>query len=287
MKNNLRYVDPEKDLVIQNQLRPGSMELVDLFQRNIPHANDSSIGVGCAPLTETESLVLEAERFLNSAEFHQRHPEAGEDVKVLGVRRDGTLSLSVAVAIVDRFIASEADYFERKRRIEKELNVHLSERLRSLSVVQASLNGLDEPGRGLEGMYLTVLGTSAESGDGGQVGRGNRVNGLISFCRPMSTEAAAGKNPVSHVGKIYNVLARQTAEQIVSANLGVEEASVWLASRIGDPIDQPRSCSVQISLAKGAAPSDVERPIEEIVEQVLADAPQWCARMVRGELAVC
>ena len=64
--------------------------------------------------------------------------------------------------------------------------------------------------RGAGGMYLTVLGTSADGADGGQVGRGNRVNGLISLHRPMSTEAAAGKNPVSHVGKIYNLLAHRS-----------------------------------------------------------------------------
>jgi S-adenosylmethionine synthetase len=40
-----------------------------------------------------------------------------------------------------------------------------------------------------------------------QFGRGNRINGLITPCRPMRLEAAAGKIPVTHVGKIYNVMA--------------------------------------------------------------------------------
>ena len=46
---------------------------------------------------------------------------------------------------------------------------------------------------GSEGVYLSLLGTSAEDADSGQVGRGNRVNGLISLNRPLGTEAAAGK----------------------------------------------------------------------------------------------
>jgi len=46
-----------------------------------------------------------------------------------------------------------------------------------------------------ETAYLTVTGTSAEAGDDGQVGRGNRANGLITPCRPMSLEAVAGKIP--------------------------------------------------------------------------------------------
>jgi hypothetical protein len=52
---------------------------------------------------------------------------------------------------------------------------------------------------------LTVLGTSAEGGDCGEVGRGNRVNGIAASNRPLGLEAAAGKNPVSHVGKIYTL----------------------------------------------------------------------------------
>jgi len=43
------------------------------------------------------------------------------------------------------------------------------------------------------------------------VGRGNRVNGVVSLNRPMSTEAAAGKNPGSHMGKIYTLLSHQIA----------------------------------------------------------------------------
>jgi S-adenosylmethionine synthetase len=50
-------------------------------------------------------------------------------------------------------------------------------------------------------VYLTVTGTSAEAGDDGEVGRGNRVNDLITPYRPISLEAAAGKNPVTHVGQ--------------------------------------------------------------------------------------
>ena len=42
-------------------------------------------------------------------------------------------------------------------------------------------------------VYLTVTGTSAEMGDDGQVGRGNRPNGLITPYRPMTLEAAAGR----------------------------------------------------------------------------------------------
>ncbi len=55
--------------------------------------------------------------------------------------------------------------------------------------------------------------TSVEMGDDGATGRGNRGNCLITPMRPMSIEAIAGKNPVNHVGKIYNVIAQQVAEE--------------------------------------------------------------------------
>lgn len=68
-----------------------------------------------------------------------------------------------------------------------------------------AVNTADDPDSGY--VYLTVTGTSAESGDDGQAGRGNRANGLITPFRPMTLEAVAGKNPITHVGTLYNVLA--------------------------------------------------------------------------------
>ena len=100
-------------------------------------------------------------------------------------------------------------------------------------------------------MYLSVLGTSAEDADSGQVGRGNRVNGVISLNRPMGTEAAAGKNPVSHVGKIYNILTHKIANDIYQKTKGIKEVYIWMCSQIGQPIDQPKIISAQLILEKG------------------------------------
>jgi S-adenosylmethionine synthetase len=60
-------------------------------------------------------------------------------------------------------------------------------------------------------LYLTYTGSSIESGDEGVVGRGNRVTGLITPLRPMNIEGASGKNPVYHVGKLYNLAAQRIA----------------------------------------------------------------------------
>jgi S-adenosylmethionine synthetase len=286
MAEHLRFVDPQQHLVCQNELRPGAAELVDLFARDCIGANDTSAAVGYAPLTETERLVLAAERRLNSAAFKAQFPEAGEDVKVMGYRQGRHLTLTIALAFVDRFIAHEKVYFERKAAIRDELQHFLRADLHNLDGLDVHLNTLDLPGRGLGGMYLTVLGTSAEGGDGGQVGRGNRVNGVISLNRPASMEAAAGKNPVSHVGKIYNLLSHQMAHHIYTAVEAVEEVYVWLCSQIGAPLDAPWVATAQVRLAPGANLADVEHTIQDMMHAELADMPAFVARLVRGELPV-
>ncbi|HLB01577.1 MAG TPA: methionine adenosyltransferase, partial [Nitrospiria bacterium] len=198
-RENLSRIDPHRHLHYQVELKPGSEELTGLFQRTngIMGANDTSAAVGYAPLSETERLVLETERHLNSRNFKARFPETGEDVKVMGVRTKGRLALTVSMPILDQYIESEADYFRRKKAVQEAITDHLKNRLETLKESTVSLNTLDRPGTGMAGIYLSVLGTSAEDGDSGEVGRGNQVNGIIPLNRPRSSEAAAGKNPVS------------------------------------------------------------------------------------------
>ncbi len=286
-RKNLRYVDPQQHLVLQNELHPGSAELVDLFSRERLTANDTSAAVGYAPLSETEQLVLAAERYLNSQEFKLRHPETGEDVKVMGVRRGRDLHLTVAMAFVDRFIVDARSYFEIKAAVEHELAGYLETQLNQLDRITVILNSLDDPHRGLGGMYLTVLGTSAEGADGGEVGRGNRVNGLISFHRPMTLEAAAGKNPVSHVGKIYNLLSHQLARRIQSNVPGISEVYLWICSRIGQPLDEPWSVAAELSLEPSVHLQDIEHSVRKIIEEELQAVDRFVERLCRGDLPVC
>ena len=286
LTDNLRFIDPAKHIIFQNEIQPGSPELLDIFERQSVGANDTSAAVGYAPLTETERIVLATERLLNSPDFKKRYPEAGEDVKVMGARQGQELSLTVAVAFVDQFVPDEKAYFERKAAISEDLQVHLQEELKELDRIAIDINTLDSPGRGLGGMYLTVLGTSAEGADGGQVGRGNRVNGVISLNRPMGTEAAAGKNPVCHVGKIYNLLTHQIAGHIYDSVEPVEEVYVWLCSQIGRPIDEPWIASTQVVLAPGASLVDVQPDIESIIGNELANISSFTERLARGELSV-
>ncbi len=269
----------------QIEIKPGSAELVDIFNRDTAGANDTSAAVGYWPMTETERLVRETEQFINSRTFKEDFPEAGEDVKVMGVRMDRALRLTAAVAFVDRFVEGEAHYFRRKQELYDAVMTFLAKRT-TMERVAFDLNTLDEPGRGLAGVYLSVLGTSAESGDSGQIGRGNKVNGVIAINRPMGTEAAAGKNPVSHVGKIYSVFTHLVAQKVYDEVPGLREVYVWMVSQIGKPIDQPVTAA-QIIAQRGVRKSVVTRRVREVLDRELAGIHVFCRELAEGKYSVC
>lgn len=286
LRGHLRFVDPNEHVVFQNEIKPGSPELTDIFEREEVGANDTSAGVGYAPLSETEKLVLAVERHLNSTGFKAAHPEAGEDIKVMGYRFGRDLTLTIAIAFVSRFIDHERTYFERKAAIHDQLSEFVARRPHGMESIRIDINTLDEPTRGTAGMYLTVLGTSAEGGDCGQVGRGNRVNGVIAFNRPATTEAAAGKNPVSHVGKIYNLLSHEIAERIYLEVEGLREVTVYLCSQIGNAIDRPLVAAAQVILSDGAEFADVRQPIAAVIDREFATIHRFTERLIHGEFKV-
>ncbi len=287
-RTNMRFVDPEKHVKYRPVLAPGSEELTDIFARpgNVKGANDTSALIGYYPLSPTEEAVLGLERYLNSRAFKKQYPETGEDIKVMGLRTGNDLDLTVAMPFISKFVRSEDEYFERKDAVRKGMEQFLKAYSRFRDV-RVWLNALDQPGRGVAGVYMSLLGTSAEDADSGQVGRGNRVNGLISVNRPMGTEAAAGKNPVSHVGKIYNILAHKTAEKIYKNVDGIREVYVLLLSRIGTPIDTPPMASAQVLLEKGCRLSEVSEAVETIVRRELTDISSFCTRLANGTYPVC
>ncbi len=292
---NLPGIAPDRDLKIRVALKPGSTELSGIFDRGtaVMPANDTSAAVGYAPMSPTEQMVLSAERLINSAAFKAAHPYTGTDVKVMGVRTGRELDLTVACPMLATLVKSEADYFGLKDALKAAIEEHLmglnsaGPVAGAFESITVNLNTLDKPGIGEAGVYLSVLGTSAEDADSGQVGRGNRVNGVIALNRPMGTEAAAGKNPVSHVGKIYSVLAHQMAADMHATIPGVREVYVWLLSRIGAPVDEPRSVFVRVVPEDGADNTQLARALTGAVEASLAGVPGFIERLSRGEFPVC
>lgn len=288
---NLRKVDPIRHVKTRVVLQPGSAELAGIFRERggVKGANDTSAAVGYAPTTPTEKAVYECERFLNSPAFKTNFPGTGEDVKVMGVRSADTLDLTIAMPLLCDEVKSEKGYFEAKDEVVRALKGFT--RGLPFRKVKVNFNTLDSRGKGSAGVYLSLLGTSAEDADSGQVGRGNRTNGVISLMRPMGTEAAAGKNPVSHVGKIYSILSHRIAQELFERLEGAEEVYVWLLSQIGSPIDRPKKVSVEI-VPEGRPKRMVdERAVKKttsrIVDEFLSDIERFTHELSRGEHPVC
>ena len=286
LRQNFHVLDPDKHVKLHCLLRPGSVELAELFARHqetgVWLANDTSIGVGFAPLSNLEQVVYQVEKHLNSPAVKQSSPEIGEDIKVMGVRRENSIYLTLACAFVDRFVADLDDYCEKKARLQKiaqQAAQSISERQ-----ITVEINTGDDTERG--NVYLTVTGTSAEAGDDGQVGRGNRVNGLICPYRPMTLEAVAGKNPVSHVGKLYNIVANQIAAAIVEEIAEVKATYCYLVSQIGKPVREPQIIDVQVQTRENQALEDLRPRIEEIVGERLSRMDKLWLKLISNEYPV-
>lgn len=279
---NLRHVRDEH-VCIEPVLGSASAELRSLFAvasspSSIP-SNDTSALVGYAPSTLLEQVVRETELFINSAQFKHEFPEAGEDVKVMGFRHDESIELTIAIAFVDAYVESEEHYFARKRDMLHAIDEHIKDSfdMRHLSV---EINTLDREGKGMEGLYLTVLGTSADSSDSGQVGRGNRANGLISLMRPAGSESYAGKNPLSHIGKVYTALCFEIADDLHRNLLDEEmgEVVVWMYNRIGEPVGEPMAVVVEVT----ADTVSIESSIRSIVCEHLNRIDEMYKRLING-----
>jgi S-adenosylmethionine synthetase len=268
IRGTMRFLDPEKHVRLDTMIRQGSPDLISVFLRKkqMPVANDTSVGVGFAPLSPTEKSVMDVEQLLNSSKFKKKYPEVGEDVKVMGMRLKGKLNITVAAAMVSGKIPNASHYESVMGDVRGQVEDLLAKGDFETSL---RLNSGDDPKRG--SYYLTVTGTSAEQGDDGNTGRGNRVNGLISPMRQYSMEATAGKNPVNHTGKLFNAVAILAAERITKEVPGVREAYVRILSRIGSPIDQPQIASAAVVLEKGRSFAQAQPEVQSVLDESLAD----------------
>lgn len=247
-----------------------SSDLKSLFdERGVTRANDTSVGTGYAPLSETDRIV----RGLESA-LRERVPAVGADLKLMGWRADGDLHITVAAAIVSRHVSDVDEYVAVKRRVAEVVRRYATER--TANAVHVEVNAADDVEAGR--VYLTETGLSAEMGDDGNVGRGNRVNGLITPHRPMSLEAAAGKNPVSHVGKLYNLIASNAADRI-HRELGAAHTEVKLLSRIGCPVTEPLAVDVDTTARD-------DDGIRRVLTEELDGIDDLSRALVAGEVTV-
>lgn len=250
------------------RFRPRS--LTDLPEYVRPMANDTAVGCAWAPFTPTEALVLDVERELTKDETKATYPWLGQDVKLMACRMKDQLRLTISVPQISTHVRSGKEYFENRATtlsiIERVSKRHPFERI-----------AIDlTPGDDLEQelIYMRLTGSCIESGDEGQVNRGNRIGGVISSRRPFSIEGLCGKNPAYHAGKLYSAAAWDIANTIWTSHAIPSE--VYIVSQIDRPLDEP-----WVVIVNTPAPFD-KSTIETAVASVLADIGGITRRILNG-----
>ncbi len=291
IKHNIRFLDADK-LRYLFETNNGSVNLADAFQRNgKPGSNDTSFAVGYYPYSVLENLVLKTENYLNSKEFKSKFQFSGEDIKIMGVRIKNKIKITIAMAMVDKFISSEDDYFKKKKEVAEdalEYIKNLNEKLENESMInqkrkiELAINGMDKKNRGIKGCYLTVTGLSAESGDDGAVGRGNRVNGLITPNRVMTLDPAAGKNPVNHIGKIYSLFSFDLSKKIYD-KFGIKN-QIKMVGRIGNDLSKPLAFSLVL---ERNADKTQKKDIMAFINEELLSINEITNKIIEGQFKVC
>jgi S-adenosylmethionine synthetase len=234
-----------------------------------PLANDTSFAAVSLPWSPLEATVHGVETYLNSTEYRATTP-IGRDIKVMGARQDGDITITVACPAMAEEVANRDAYDAVIQKVVNDVTRVASE-IAERPVV-AQVNQADQE----DTVYLTLSGTSAEAGDDGQVGRGNRFGGLITPYRPMSLEAAAGKNPAAHVGKTYHAIGYDIGQALI-AETTATEATVRLLSSIGHPVNEPQVVHIQTA---GEADASAVRGI---AERCFDDWSEVTQRLIRGE----
>lgn len=282
---NVRNLDVDRHVIVDSKLGRGSSDLIEVFKGKgetnpeMPMANDTSFGVGHAPLSGTESIALNVERRMME-KYREKEKAIGEDMKVMALREKDMITLTVGDAFVSKYVDDYAHYEATKQRL-KEFVTGVAEEY-TTRAVHTLVNMADTP----KSVYITVTGTSAEMGDDGGAGRGNRCNGLITPSRPISMEGASGKNPVNHTGKIYNLLANKIANEVAENVDGVQEVYIKLLSEIGRRIDDPKVANAQILPKSDVNRGAVEQKVKRITDEWLSNITEITEMVIRGELRI-
>ena len=251
-----------------NQSSADLASVVTTRQEDVPLANDTSFAAVSLPRSPLENTVHRVEQTLNSDAYRSQLP-IGRDIKVMGARIDGAKQVTVACPVLARRVYNRADYDAIIAEVERTVGQIAGQELGAGTIVK--INQADQD----DSPYLTLTGTSAEAGDDGQVGRGNRFGGLITPYRPMSLEAAAGENPAAHVGKTYHAVGFDIAQRL-QAETAIEESTIRLLSSIGRPVANPEAAHIE-------AVGEVDRAqVERIVAECLMDWRGVRDRLIGG-----
>jgi S-adenosylmethionine synthetase len=252
----------------------------DVPDAKTPYANDTSVAVGYWPLSPTEQLALSLDGYFYLADGKPRHDFVGQDIKVLCVRREKNIDITLCVPFFSRKIPDEQSYKLYIKKIQDDLLSVARHGTQGRFNINLSINTQDQRIKKATasqeiGHYFVIMGSALDSGEEGVVGRGNRSRGIISNIRPQSFEGIYGKNPVYHVGKVYNYLADRLAKAIAT---DLEcECVVYITSRNGDPLHLPHY--IHIETSKGV----ISRKEKDIIKSILEER-EWAQQIIEDEV---
>jgi S-adenosylmethionine synthetase len=300
LRERLPLLDVDKDVLVHTRNNPASSpghvetatnaahrarshwfaprSLSDLPELTRMFGNDTSCGVGYAPHSLSELVALGVEGALNSTEFNAEHPEFGTDVKVMVCRNGENLDVTLCVPQIAKYTPDLDTYVQRKRFLLDVIEAKVAE-IAPNHRLTVALNTRDDHDK--QELYLTAIGTALESGDEGVVGRGNRITGTISVLRPMSMEGVAGKNPVYHIGKLYNLLARKAATELYE--LTGSPTTVTLVSQSGRDLEDPWFAAVD----QARCTQIDDRLVRKVIEDVMSSVDDVRTALLADQMPIC
>lgn len=250
------------------------------FERHNNHfrCNDTSTTVSYYPMSKLEQTVLEIEMTLNSDSYKKKFPWTGNDIKVMGIRKETSIEITSCVPLISKYVKDLDDYIEKLNHIKKDIHSIVKKHFKDHSI-EIYLNTRDNYEQ--NDMYLTLIGSAVESGDEGSVGRGNRSRGVIPFSRNFSMEASCGKNPVYHTGKLFTAIGDQISKEIYE-KYGLENV-VYCTSRMGDSIENPWNISVELNQD---TTDEVKNEIDRIVQNYIKNHYQITEKIINHEIKI-
>ena len=229
---------------------------------NHNRCNDTSTTVSYYPMSKLETVVLNIEQLLNSENYKKEKPWVGNDIKVMGIRKERKIEITSCVPLISKYVKNLGDYKEKLNIIKKDIEKEIKKVFKNNDIT-IYLNTRDNYEE--NDLYMTLIGSAVESGDEGAVGRGNRSRGVIPFCRNFSMEAACGKNLVYHTGKLFTAIGDIISQKIYEKYK--VENTVYCTSKMGDTISAPWNISVELNkkLLKEEI-DDINDMINEIIK---------------------
>jgi S-adenosylmethionine synthetase len=256
------------------------MSIDDLPEYKNLNANDTSSVVSYWPLTESERLTLDLEGYFYDEKQRPRFKEFGQDVKVMIVRRKKHFDITICVPFFIKYFSDSNSYWKSLVKLESELFNFVKERLGNKADFNLNVN-TQNPDRfsdlKVKSGYFVAAGGALDYGEEGLVGRGNNRLGIIPSIRPYTMEAAYGKNPVYHVGKVIGLVSDTIAKEI--ANKFNCQSEVYIISRIGDSLLRPDNIIVNSSKKIN------KKEVDSLVISIL-DGHDWTKEIIENELLI-